>query len=225
LGIAEQIYDALITWDLLAELEVTQLSLAFFHQFNQHVEVGRSQKCSGVYVHLTDALRNWAEKTLLFIMDHIPDNYVLPMAMDRITTKPTGSQGTIHCLIASLSLYNTYKGLVPPLWYNGGHSTNGRGTPIRGESHDGASLWVPKNIGSGVESQYSTVPDFNHFTGYGTLVLPYKTCNFPTHFLFGLLPYFTSLVILSTSSHATVSEVFGSCLNQVPQCTLCGPRM
>jgi glucoamylase len=89
LGIAEQIYDALITWDLLAELEVTQLSLAFFHQFNQHVEVGRSQKCSRVYVHLTDALRNWAEKTLLFIMDHIPDNYVLPMAMDRITTKPT----------------------------------------------------------------------------------------------------------------------------------------
>jgi glucoamylase len=154
LGVAEQIYDALITWDLLGELEVTQLSLAFFQQFDQHVKVGRYRKCSGVYAHLTDALRNWAEKTLLFVADHIPDDYVLPMAMDRITAQPTGSRGTIHCLIASLSLYNAYKGLVPPSWYNGGHSTNGCSTPIRGESRDGAGSWVLKNIGSGIESQY-----------------------------------------------------------------------
>ena len=103
---------------------------------------------------MTDALRNWAEQTLLFVADHIPDDYVLPMAMDRITAQPTGSRGTIHCLIASLSLYNAYKGLVPPSWYNGGRSTNGCGAPSHGESRDGTGSWVLNNIESGTKSQY-----------------------------------------------------------------------
>ena len=150
MGTAELIYDALITWDLLGELRVTKLSLAFFRQFDEHVKVGRYRESSREYRHLTDALRNWAEQTLLFVADHIPEDYVLPMAMDRITAQPTGARGTIHCLIASLSVYNAYKGLIPPSWYNG-YSNNGDNL-VSEESSD--SSWVLKNFGSAAENQY-----------------------------------------------------------------------
>lgn len=149
MGTAELIYDALITWDLLGELHVTKLSLAFFRQFDKHIKVGRYRKRSREYAHLTDALRDWAEKTLLFVADHIPDDYVLPMAMDRTTAQPTGARGTIHCLIASLSVYNAYKGLVPPSWYNG-YSKNDANL-IRDEWRDASSSRV---LGYGAGSQY-----------------------------------------------------------------------
>ena len=150
MGTAELVYDSLITWNLLGRLQVTKLSLAFFRQFDKDVKIGTYSKNSRTYAQLTDALRNWAEQTLLFVADHIPDDYVLPMAMDRITAQPTGARGTIHCLIASLSVYNAYKGLVPPSWYNG--YSNDEANLISGESYD--SSWVLKNIGSAAESQY-----------------------------------------------------------------------
>src|SRR6266702_709310 len=151
LGVAEQIYDALITWDLLGELQVTKLSLKFFRQFDKHVKVGTYRKSSRVYAHLTNALRNWAEQTILFVADHIPDNYVLPMAMDKTTAAPTGSPGTIHSLISALSLYNSYKGLIPPSWYNGSSNSDDL---IHGESRDGAGPCGLKNTVSGTKSQY-----------------------------------------------------------------------
>ena len=127
LGVAEQMYDSLMTWDMLGYLEVTKVSLAFFRQFDKHIRVGKYRKSSKEYKHLTDALKNWAEQTLLFVADHIPEDYVLPMAMDRTTAEPTGSAGTIHSLIAALTVYDAYKGLVPHSWYHGyskGHSSS-----------------------------------------------------------------------------------------------------
>ncbi|KAI9449115.1 Six-hairpin glycosidase-like protein [Lactarius psammicola] len=144
LGVAEQMYNALITWDILGELEVTKVSLKFFRQFDKKVKIGTYHKHSRVYTQLTNALRNWAEQTILFVADHIPDNYVLPMAMDKTTAEPTGSPGTIHSLISALSLYNAYKGLIPPSWYNG---NSGSGSLIPKESSDGVGSW-------GTKSQY-----------------------------------------------------------------------
>ena len=56
LGIAEQMYDALMTWDILGHPEVTKVSLAFFRQFDKHIKVGKYHKHSKEYKHLTDAL-------------------------------------------------------------------------------------------------------------------------------------------------------------------------
>ena len=38
---------------------------------------------------------------------------MLPMAMDRTTAEPSGSAGTIHSLVAALTVYDVYKGLIP----------------------------------------------------------------------------------------------------------------
>ena len=128
-----------MTWDLIGELQVTDLSLKFFRQFDQNVKVKTYFKGSHVYARLTDALRNWAEQTILFVAAHTPDDYVLRMAMDKDTAEPTGSRGIIHCLVASLSLHNAYNGLIPPSWADDG---------LRRESRDRI------NFESGSQNQY-----------------------------------------------------------------------
>jgi glucoamylase len=116
---SEQIFDALMTWDLLGELQVTDLSLEFFRQFDQNVNIGTYKKGSEVYERLTFALTSWAERTLLFLAEYMPEDYVLTMAIDRTTGLPVGPRGTIHCVVAGISVYDAYNGLIPPSWARG----------------------------------------------------------------------------------------------------------
>ncbi|KAI0246449.1 Six-hairpin glycosidase-like protein [Lactifluus subvellereus] len=117
---AEQIFDALITWDLIGELQVTDVSLKFFRQFDQNIGIGTYPKGSEVYESLTDDVTSWAERTLLLLADHTPDDYVLTQAIDRATGEPVGPRGTLHCLVSALSVYDAYNGFIPPSWAHGG---------------------------------------------------------------------------------------------------------
>jgi glucoamylase len=108
-----------MTWDLLGELQISNLSVKFFQQFDRDVKTGTYKKGSEVYESLTYALTSWAERTLLFLAEHMPEDYVLPMAIDRTTGLPVGPRGTIHCLVAAISVYDAYNGLIPPSWAHG----------------------------------------------------------------------------------------------------------
>jgi len=120
---SEQLFDALMTWDLLGELQITNLSLKFFRQFDQSVKTGTYKKGSEVYEGLTYALTSWAERTLLFLAEYMPEDYVLTMAIDRTTGLPVGPRGTIHCVVAAITVYDAYNGLIPPSW---AHSASSR---------------------------------------------------------------------------------------------------
>ncbi|KAI9455238.1 Six-hairpin glycosidase-like protein, partial [Lactarius psammicola] len=143
---AEQLFDALITWDLIGGLQVTDVSLKFFQHFDQNVKVGTYRKGSNVYESLTNAITNWAEKVLLFLADHTPDDYVLSMAMDKETAEPVGPRGTLHCLAAALGAYDSYNGLIPPSWAHGGS--------FHQESRAVAGAWGWRDVWSGIESQF-----------------------------------------------------------------------
>jgi glucoamylase len=112
-----------MTWDLLGELQITNLSLKFFRQFDQNVKTGTYKKGTEVYERLTYALTGWAERTLLFVAEHTPEDYVLTLAIDRTTGKPVGPRGTVHCLVAAMSVRDVYNGMIPPSWADG---TSGR---------------------------------------------------------------------------------------------------
>ena len=122
---SEQIFDALLTWDLIGELQVTDVSLKFFRQFDQKIKTGTYSKGSEIYESLTDSITNWAENTLLFLADHMPDDYVLSMVFDKVTWKPVGPRGNAHALVAALGVYDAYNGFVPPSWAHGGRFPNG----------------------------------------------------------------------------------------------------
>jgi glucoamylase len=113
-----------LTWDLIGELQVTDVSLKFFRQIDQNIKTGTYSKGSEVYESLTDSIRNWAEKTLLVLADHMPDDYVLSMAYDKVTWKPVGPRGNSHALVAALGVYDAYNGFIPPSWAHGGRFPN-----------------------------------------------------------------------------------------------------
>ena len=144
---AEQLFDALTTWELIGELDVTDLSLKFFRQFDQNIEIGTYVKGSEVYESLTYAITIWAEAILIFLRDRTPDDYILSMAFDRTTGEPVGPRGTIHCLSAALSAYGAYNGLIPPSWAHGGRLTKGPWNGTTCNDH--------QQIGSGADSQFS----------------------------------------------------------------------
>jgi hypothetical protein len=137
-----------MTWELISGLQVTDISLKFFRQFDQNIEIGTYRKGSEIYESLTLTITSWAERTILFLSDHTPDDYVLTLAIDKTTGEPVGPRGAIHPLSATLSVYGAYNGLIPPSWTHGGHST---GRPW----NDPTTVWNDNfNVGFGVGNQF-----------------------------------------------------------------------
>ena len=118
-NVAEQIFDALITWNIIGELEVTSVSLEFFQQFDKKIRVGAYRKGSKTYNRLTHDLKTWAENTLRSLAKRTPEDLVLPLIMNKTTGEPVPPRGALRSQVAVLGAYNSYKGLVPPSWANG----------------------------------------------------------------------------------------------------------
>ncbi|KAI0062578.1 Six-hairpin glycosidase [Artomyces pyxidatus] len=116
---AEQLYDALSTWNKIGGLEVTKISLKFFQQFDTHVRVGRYTKGSTRYDRLTKAIRKYADDIILLLAKHTPEDFLLTESIQNTTGLPYGSRGMIRSLAAASSAYDTHNGLVPNSWSNG----------------------------------------------------------------------------------------------------------
>jgi glucoamylase len=136
-NVAEQIFDALLTWDLLGWLEVTDVSLKFFYEFDQYIRVGKYKKGSQTYEKLTIALKDWAENTILALAERTPHDLVIPLVMDKNTGQPTGPRGALRSQVAELGARNSYNHVIPPSWANG---SPGRAPKEPGEKHDGCGL-------------------------------------------------------------------------------------
>jgi glucoamylase len=119
-NVAEQIFDALITWDKIGQLEVTDVSLEFFRQFDKGIKIGVYTKRSKKYKKLTAALKDWAENTLLSLAERTPPDLVLPLVMNKTTGEPVPPRGALRSQVAVLGAHNAYKGITPPSWANGG---------------------------------------------------------------------------------------------------------
>jgi hypothetical protein len=113
---AEQLYDALITWDMVGSLSVTGVSLKFWRQFDSAVKIGQYKKGSKTYDKLTMAVREWANKIVLQLAANTPKDYVLVECVDKEKGGPYGPRGMIRSLAAALGVYDAYNGLVPPNW-------------------------------------------------------------------------------------------------------------
>ena len=77
------------------------------------------KKGSKVYEGLTYTLTSWDVKTLLFLAQYMPDYYVLTTAIVRATGLPMLSWGTIHCLLAAISVHDAYNGYILSSWAHG----------------------------------------------------------------------------------------------------------
>ncbi|KAN0139655.1 glycoside hydrolase family 15 protein [Lactarius tabidus] len=118
---AEQLLDALITWDRIGKLEVTKRSQRFFQQFDKNVGIGTYNRRHRKYQALTQAIRSWAENAILLVSKHTPDDYVLTWTMNRTTGEPFGPRGVVHSLLSALTVNDAYNGLIPPSWAHGSY--------------------------------------------------------------------------------------------------------
>jgi len=113
---AEQLYDALITWDHIGSLSVTRVDLKFWRQFDPKVKIGKYKKGSKTYDGLTKAVHDWANKIVLQLAANTPTDYVLVECIDKEKGGPYGPRGMIRSLAAALGVIDAYNGLVPPNW-------------------------------------------------------------------------------------------------------------
>jgi Glycosyl hydrolases family 15 len=113
---AEQLYDALYTWEKVGHLEVTCVSLKFWQQFDRKVKIGQYKKGSKTYKELTKAVHEWANKIVLQLAANTPEDYVLVECVDKNKGGPYGPRGMIRSLAAALGVYDAYYGLAPPNW-------------------------------------------------------------------------------------------------------------
>jgi hypothetical protein len=118
------LYDALTTWDIVGYIDVTSVSLKFWHQFDQSILVQRYGKGTAGYKALTDYVRSWANKIVLQLAKSTPADYVLVECVNKVTAQPYGPRGMIRSLAAALGVMDAWKGLQPPNW----------GHPIPGQS-------------------------------------------------------------------------------------------
>jgi glucoamylase len=123
INVAEQIFDALLTWDLIGKLEVTKVSLKFFRQIDKTIKIGTYSKDSRTYNQLTTTIRDWAENTLLSLRPRTPPDLILPLVMNNRTGEPMlppiGPNGALRSQVAVLGIHNSYNGVIPPSWANG----------------------------------------------------------------------------------------------------------
>ncbi|KAI0267069.1 Six-hairpin glycosidase-like protein [Gloeopeniophorella convolvens] len=118
-NVAEQLFYALSTWDLVGALEVTPVSLAFFQQFDPDILVGSHAKDSVTYERLTDSITDYAARTVLLLAQRTPSDYVLPLAIDKTNGAPRGPRGAVRSLVAALGAIKAYIGIMPASLANG----------------------------------------------------------------------------------------------------------
>jgi len=162
---AEQLYDALITWDKIGYIDVTPVSLKFWKQFDSRVSVKQYKKGSKGYKELTDYARSWANKIVLQLVKATPQDHVLVECIDKETGGPYGPRGMIRSLAAALGVMDAYNGMAPPNW----------GHPIpssKGENEVPCAQAAPPRLPK--SDDYRPSPDVYHQQSHGLSAVRYR---------------------------------------------------
>jgi glucoamylase len=116
LAVAEQLYDALLTWDGLGAITVTPTSKAFFEQFSSDVSPGTYRSDSSMYVQLSDAIRAHADGFVEIVARHTPLDGRLAEQFDKTNGKPTSAEDLTWSYAAALTAFRSKKGGFGGSW-------------------------------------------------------------------------------------------------------------
>ncbi|KAI0035180.1 glycoside hydrolase family 15 protein [Vararia minispora EC-137] len=115
-AVAEQLYDALLTWQSLGSLNVTSTSLAFFRQFNSTVAVGTYPSSSSTYAALTSAVKSFADGTVSVNAKYTPSNGGLSEQYDKNSGSPLSAVDLTWSYASALTAFMARNGTVPASW-------------------------------------------------------------------------------------------------------------
>lgn len=116
LAVAEQLYDALLTWEGLGAITVTPTSKAFFDQFSSDISPGTYRSDSSTYVQLLDAIRAHADGFVKIVARYTPPDGRLAEQFDKKSGKPTSAADLTWSYAAALSAFRSKKGGFGGSW-------------------------------------------------------------------------------------------------------------
>lgn len=116
LAVAEQLYDALLTWDGLGAIAVTPTSKAFFDQFSSDISPGTYRSDSSTYVQLSDAIRAHADGFVKIVARFTPPDGRLAEQFDKKSGNPTSADDLTWSYAATLTAFRSRKGGFGGSW-------------------------------------------------------------------------------------------------------------
>jgi glucoamylase len=116
LAVAEQLYDALLTWHGLGAITVTPTSKAFFDQFSSDISPGTYHSDSSTYMQLSDAIRAHADGFVKIVARFTPPDGRFAEQFDKKTGKPTSAADLTWSYAAALTAFRSKKGDFGGSW-------------------------------------------------------------------------------------------------------------
>jgi glucoamylase len=124
IAVAEQLYDALITWDTLRAIEVTPTSQPFFAQFVPRITPGTYRADSdsdpesipSTYSRLSAAIRAYADGFLAIVARHTPSDGGLAEQFDKASGAPASAADLSWSYAAVLTAFRARKGGSGGAW-------------------------------------------------------------------------------------------------------------
>jgi len=123
LAVAEQLYDALLTWNILRAIEVTPISQAFFAQFVPGITPGTyrpdsesTSTSTTYYSRLSAAIRAYADGFLVIVARHTPTDGGLAEQFDKASGDPASAADLSWSYAAVLTAFRARKGGSGGAW-------------------------------------------------------------------------------------------------------------
>jgi len=115
-GVAEQLYDALLTWGSVGSLDVTDTSLGFFSQFLTGIAPGTYLSNSSQYSKLTSAIKAFADGFVQIAASYTPSDGGLAEQFDKSTGHPLSAADLTWSYASVLTANDSCAGVKPAGW-------------------------------------------------------------------------------------------------------------
>ncbi|KAN0127410.1 glucoamylase [Lactarius tabidus] len=140
-AVAEQLYDALLTWKSLGSIQVTTTSLAFFQQFSPSIATGTYSSTTPEYKKFASAIKTFADGFVEIAANYTPSDGGLAEQFDKGTGSPLSAADLTWSYASVLTAGNSRAGVVPASW-----GASGLTVPAQCASNPGPQVSVTFNV-------------------------------------------------------------------------------
>ncbi|KAI9737239.1 MAG: hypothetical protein M1818_005771 [Claussenomyces sp. TS43310] len=116
LAAAEQLYDALYTWNRTGSITVTSTSLAFFQDLDSSITAGTHPSSTSTYTTLYNAVKTYADGYMNIVATYAQSNGSLSEQFSRSNGQPLSAYDLTWSYAAFLTAADRRSGVVPASW-------------------------------------------------------------------------------------------------------------
>lgn len=116
LAAAEQLYDALYTWNRIGSITVTATSLAFFKDFSSSITAGTYASSTSTYTTLYNAIKTYADGYVNIVATYAQTNGSLSEQFNKAGGAPLSAYDLTWSYAAFLTAAARRAGVVPYSW-------------------------------------------------------------------------------------------------------------